>query len=119
MDPTLDKIKVRYFPCPQCGQLMNRMNFARCSGVIVDVCRGHGSWFDRDELRAIIEFIRAGGLQLSRQKEKFEIESERKQLRYEQSITNKSVERLYFSDDERLSGIFATGHLLEFLIDGK
>lgn len=120
VDPTSDKIKVRYFPCPQCGQLMNRMNFARCSGVIVDVCRGHGTWFDRDELRAIIEFIRGGGLQLSRQKEKREIAFEREQLRHEQFIANlESPERLSFSDDVRISGIVATGHLLEFLIDGK
>jgi Zn-finger nucleic acid-binding protein len=119
LEPTSDKIKVRYFPCPQCAQFMNRMNFARCSGVIVDVCRGHGTWFERDELRAIIEFIRAGGLQLSRQKEKFEIESERGQLRYQQLVTNKPAERLSFSDDERLSGILATGHVLEFLIEGK
>jgi Zn-finger nucleic acid-binding protein len=119
MDPTSDKIKVRYVPCPQCAQLMNRMNFAKCSGVIVDVCRGHGTWFDRDELHSIIEFIRGGGLQLSRQKEKLEIETERQQLRYQQSITNKSAERFSFSDDERLSGILATSHVLEFLIDGK
>ncbi len=46
-----ESITVSYAPCPQCGQLMNRMNFARCSGVIVDVCKGHGTWFDRDELR--------------------------------------------------------------------
>ena len=120
MDPTSDRIKVRYFPCPQCAQLMNRMNFAKCSGVIVDVCRGHGSWFDRDELRAIIEFIRAGGLQLSRQKEKREIAFEREQLRNEQFIAHlKAPGPLSFSDDERLTGILATGHVLEFLIDGK
>ena len=32
--------KVRYVPCPECSQLMNRINFARCSGVIVDICKG-------------------------------------------------------------------------------
>src|SRR5207302_3394891 len=32
--------KVNYVPCPQCLQLMNRINFARCSGVIVDICKG-------------------------------------------------------------------------------
>src|SRR3989442_1553237 len=35
--------KVRYAPCPQCGELMNRINFAHCSGVIIDICRGHGA----------------------------------------------------------------------------
>lgn len=119
MDPGSD-IKVRYFPCPQCGQLMNRMNFARCSGVIIDVCRGHGTWFDRDELRGIIEFIRGGGLQLSRQKEKREIAFEREQLRHEQFIANlKSPQHLSFSDDDRLSGITATSQLLEFIINGE
>ncbi len=53
--------KVRYVPCPKCGQLMNRVNFARCSGVIVDVCKEHGTWFDADELRRIVEFIYTGG----------------------------------------------------------
>jgi len=115
MDPAATPIKVRYFPCPQCGQLMNRMNFARCSGVIVDVCRGHGTWFDASELRAIIEFIRRGGLQLSRQKEKLEIESEREQLRYQQLVTDKSAEHFSFSDDERLSGILSTSNVLEFI----
>ena len=46
--------QIQYAPCPQCGQLMNRINFARRSGVIVDFCKGHGTWFDRDELREIV-----------------------------------------------------------------
>ncbi|HEX8920558.1 MAG TPA: zf-TFIIB domain-containing protein, partial [Pyrinomonadaceae bacterium] len=73
--------KIRYVPCPQCNQLMNRVNFARCSGVVVDVCKGHGTWFDRDELQQIVEFIRSGGLEVSRRREKREIEEERQRLR--------------------------------------
>src|SRR6185295_4778946 len=53
---------VRYVRCPQCNELMHRLNFAHCSGVIVDVCRAHGSWFDANELHRIVHFIRAGGL---------------------------------------------------------
>src|SRR5712671_3566660 len=75
---------IRYVPCPQCGQLMNRINFAHCSGVIVDVCKGHGTWFDCDELSQIIQFIRGGGLEVAREKEKREIQYEREQLRAEQ-----------------------------------
>lgn len=60
---------VRYIPCPVCGDLMNRVNFANCSHVIVDVCRVHGTWFDKDELRMIVEFIRAGGLDKARARE--------------------------------------------------
>jgi Zn-finger nucleic acid-binding protein len=63
---------------------MNRVNFARCSGVVVDVCKGHGTWFDRNELQRIIDFIRGGGLNLSRSREKRELEEERQRLRQEQ-----------------------------------
>src|SRR5258708_21598577 len=35
--------KVRYLACPECHQLMNRINFGRFSNVIVDVCKGHGT----------------------------------------------------------------------------
>ena len=54
--------QIRYLRCPVCGDMMNRLNFANFSGVIVDVCRLHGTWFDRDELRRIVEFIRAARL---------------------------------------------------------
>ena len=119
VDPSADEIKVVYVPCPQCGQLMSRINFARCSGVIVDVCRGHGTWFDRDELRQIVEFIRAGGLELSRQKEKRVIEFERQQLERDRMVANRVTvaTELPYSDDEWLSGISATHGLLKFLLD--
>lgn len=110
--------KIRYGPCPQCGQLMNRINFARCSGVIVDVCKGHGTWFDAQELSAIVQFIRGGGLEVSRQREKHELESQRQQLRMEEMMAaNRARSRLYPSDQDRISGISATGDLLKFLLD--
>ena len=61
---------VRYVPCPVCGKLMNRVNFAHGSGIILDMCKTHGVWFDRDELRCIVEFIRAGGLEKSRDRDR-------------------------------------------------
>jgi Zn-finger nucleic acid-binding protein len=76
--------KISYVPCPECGQLMNRSNFARASGVIIDICKAHGVWFDAGELPRIIEFIQKGGMDAARQKEKFEIEEQRKRLREEQ-----------------------------------
>ena len=110
--------KAVYVPCPQCGELMNRINFARCSGVIVDVCRGHGTWFDRDELREIVEFIRSGGLDLSRQKQKHEIEYEREKLRSEQTLAGRRSEVFRrFSEDERVGGLSAARGLLKFLIN--
>lgn len=76
--------KINYVPCPDCGQLMNRSNFAKASGVIVDLCKQHGVWFDADELPAIIEFIQKGGMEVARQRERNEIEQERERLRDDQ-----------------------------------
>src|SRR6266404_2193786 len=33
---------ISYVPCPKCKLLMNRSNFARASGVIIDSCKQHG-----------------------------------------------------------------------------
>ena len=59
---------------------MNRVNFARCSHVVVDVCSLHGTWFDRDELRRIVEFIRDGGLEAARTREMEELERRKREL---------------------------------------
>lgn len=71
---------IRYMPCPVCKVLMNRVNFSRCSGVIIDVCAKHGTWFDTDELRRIVEFIRAGGVDRARDAEINELERRRREL---------------------------------------
>jgi Zn-finger nucleic acid-binding protein len=116
--PSGDPDKIRYVPCPQCGQLMNRINFARCSGVIVDVCKGHGTWFDRDELSGIVQFIRGGGLEACRQKERREIEYEREQLRTEQMLAAPRTDLLGLphSDEDRIGGLSAASGLLKFLL---
>jgi Zn-finger nucleic acid-binding protein len=111
--------KITYAPCPECAQLMNRINFARCSGVIVDICKGHGTWFDRDELSRIVEFIRGGGLEASRAKEKAELEEERRRLRQEQiklDISRSSTLGANRSEDSLL-GIASAGGLLKLLMD--
>jgi len=116
--PSADMEKIRYVPCPQCSQLMNRINFARCSGVIVDICKGHGTWFDPDELSGIVQFIRSGGLEVSRQKEKNELEFQREQLRTEQLMAANRATSLgrYALEEDRISGLSAAGGLLKFLI---
>jgi Zn-finger nucleic acid-binding protein len=77
---------VRYVPCPSCDKVMNRINFARSSGVIVDVCKGHGVWFDRDELRRIVEFIRSGGLERAHEQEAMHLADERRRLESERRL---------------------------------
>jgi Zn-finger nucleic acid-binding protein len=83
---------ISYVPCPECGHLMNRSNFARSSGVIVDICKQHGVWFDRDELPSIVNFIERGGLELARKKERADLDAERRKLRDEmrqQAVTGR------------------------------
>ena len=41
----------------------------RRSGVVLDVCKEHGLWFDLDELRRVLAFISAGGLDRARELE--------------------------------------------------
>jgi Zn-finger nucleic acid-binding protein len=59
---------VKYAACPKCAKVMNRVNFGRSSGIIVDVC-SHGTWFDADEMRRVLEFVAAGGLEAARARE--------------------------------------------------
>lgn len=73
-----------YIPCPECGTLMNRQNFAGCSRVILDWCREHGAWFDRSELHQIVTFIRSGGLKKAREREKRQLEDEKAHVRQQQ-----------------------------------
>jgi Zn-finger nucleic acid-binding protein len=110
--------RISYAPCPECAQLMNRINFARCSGVIVDICKGHGTWFDRDELSRIVEFIRGGGLETSRSREKAELEEARQRLRQEQIRLDMNRSSLGAnSADDSLLGIASAGGLLKLLLD--
>lgn len=76
---------VRYLPCPECRKLMNRVNFAGYSNVVVDVCKRHGTWFDRDELRRVVEFIRSGGLDTARHRELADLEARERQLKAAQT----------------------------------
>jgi Zn-finger nucleic acid-binding protein len=58
-----------YIPCVRCGNLMNRKNFRRISGVIIDECGRHGIWLDAGELEKIRLFIADGGLDKSQDRE--------------------------------------------------
>jgi Zn-finger nucleic acid-binding protein len=70
-----------YIPCPDCRQLMNRKNFGNISGVLVDICKPHGIWFDAGELGRIVQFVARGGLVETRQRELIELEREEKDKR--------------------------------------
>jgi hypothetical protein len=50
-----------YRPCPLCRKLMPRRLYAPGSGVIIDLCKEHGLWFDAKELHQVLTWIADGG----------------------------------------------------------
>jgi Zn-finger nucleic acid-binding protein len=76
---------VRYRPCPVCGDLMTRKNFGHSSGIIVDVCKLHGMWFDPGELPRVLAFVEAGGLSLARRREQEQRRADEPRQRVRQS----------------------------------
>ncbi|MDG2051082.1 MAG: zf-TFIIB domain-containing protein [Myxococcota bacterium] len=54
-NPSLEKVVYR--KCPVCDRPMQRMNFKKRSGVIIDHCYAHGTWLDADELECAAGFI--------------------------------------------------------------
>jgi Zn-finger nucleic acid-binding protein len=78
---------VRYVPCPECGGLMNRKNFAQSSGVVLDVCANHGVWLDRGELERVLGFVAGGGLARARAREQQRLVEEQRRLSALQNAT--------------------------------
>jgi Zn-finger nucleic acid-binding protein len=73
--------RVTYRPCARCGKMMNRVNFGRLSGTVVDVCKGHGTYLDPGELHRIVDFIQSGGLDRARARQIEELRDQERQLR--------------------------------------
>jgi hypothetical protein len=72
--------RVRYRRCPNCGKFMNRVNFARASGIVLDVCREHGTFFDPGEAGRLMDFIGRGGLARAREAELAALEERRREI---------------------------------------
>ncbi len=70
--------QVRYLPCPVCTNVMNRAVFGRKSGVVIDTCRVHGTFFDARELTGCVAFVEAGGIERA---EKQALERKRDEIR--------------------------------------
>jgi Zn-finger nucleic acid-binding protein len=77
-------VRVQYRPCPRCHKMMNRVNFGRLSGAVVDVCKGHGTFLDAGELHQVVTFIVQGGLERAREREKEELRDGQRKLADEQ-----------------------------------
>jgi Zn-finger nucleic acid-binding protein len=74
------KDTLEYVPCVRCGKVMNRKNFGRISGVVIDECARHGVWLDAGELEKIRHFIADGGLDRARDREIEKTRTELKEL---------------------------------------
>ena len=95
---------VTYIPCITCGEIMNRTVFGRISGVIVDVCKDHGVWFDAGEIASVIAFIEAGGLKRAEEKRRLERAQEKAQLERQfqrlRAASNVALANMYTSTTE-------------------
>jgi hypothetical protein len=87
---------------------MNRVNFAHCSQVILDVCKAHGAWFDKDKLRRTVEFIRAGGMEKARDYQVAQMEDERRRLEAARNaVVVCNLDQSSSSNRDRQSGLIA------------
>jgi len=106
-----------YVRCPECDSVMNRKNFARSSGVVVDQCRVHGTWFDAGELPRVIDFVARGGLGHARRKELEELERERKRTQARPLAFEPGAAGRYATLEERSPIVQALGLIARAVFD--
>ncbi len=95
---------VVYRRCPECDQLMQRRNYGRVSGVVVDECRRHGHWLDANELEAIARFISSGEQERARKQEARDAQRAAEDARHRASLQRiggrRSVLDALWGDDD-------------------
>jgi len=91
----VDVDRVRYLACPCCRRLMNRVNVARISGVIVDLCRTHGAWLDAGELARLVAFLDAGGMDRARAREREQLDAERRRIELQRATAQRERDGTY------------------------
>ncbi len=112
--------EVRYRRCVACGKMMNRINFGRVSGTVIDVCKGHGVFLDPGELHQIVSFLQTGGLDRARQQQIDELKEEEDRLRSLQRQQQIFAEHgLESSTDIRMGSGWTGASLLNLLAQIK
>lgn len=96
---------VRYRRCPICADVMGRVNVARISGVVVDRCNDHGTYFDVDELHQLVQFFEGGGIDRARARERQALADERRQVNFMLELEHKKQRFELESDSGRGSPI--------------
>ncbi len=107
---------VMYLRCPVCKNLMNRINYGKKSGVVVNKCPNHGIWLDSGCLDHLVGWTRAGGMELDRicKEEAKEQEIMRQKIEQEQKVLNQGIfsapkKEVYLDDLIRLIKKIFTG----------
>ncbi|HET8579671.1 MAG TPA: zf-TFIIB domain-containing protein [Nitrospiraceae bacterium] len=90
-----------YISCVRCGTTMNRKNFGRISGVIVDECGDHGIWLDAGELQKIQHFIADGGLETAQDREVEQIRTELREVAAKLSQVSFTQKLIHFWNPKR------------------
>ena len=106
-----------YRPCPACRTPMNRVNFERVSGILLDRCRDHGIWFDAMELDAVLRWIKLGGERASEDRRQEDERARASQLRFK--VEPKSPEearRTVFANTDRDTGFDAIPSIVNWLL---
>lgn len=111
--PALMPTSVRYVACPVCHAIMNRKNFGAGSGVVVDVCSKHGTWFDSGELPRVLAFVESGGLGRARQRRTEDAEREARERAIESTARS-----TYASESPEPVGGSMLGDLLHEIFGG-
>jgi len=106
-EQTPGSTRVRYFKCPVCRKIMNRINFGYRSGVIIDHCRDHGVWLEGGELKRLFEWKKAGGEILNRRRQG-ERDMEREKSERERNRSRAASAVMFDSQDSGF-GVFQTG----------
>ncbi|MCP4604844.1 MAG: hypothetical protein GY847_30715 [Proteobacteria bacterium] len=105
---------VTYIKCPVCDGIMNRLNYGRISGVIIDYCRKHGYWLDAGELEKIAKWVATGGLNKQYAREMEDMKAEKSRL----SRTMADTASMSLDDYDRRglgSSTSSTGGLIDFV----
>lgn len=79
--PYRNDYALSYIKCPVCATIMNRVNFGKHSGVIVNRCPEHGLWLDGGALRQLFEWTKAGGSLLEQERRERQLKEEEQEKR--------------------------------------
>ncbi|MEM6455230.1 MAG: zf-TFIIB domain-containing protein [Acidobacteriota bacterium] len=82
-----------YRPCPVCSKLMQRRNYGRRSGIIIDQCKDHGVWFDDHELNQILNWISSGGEEVAAERAGHEQREMQRRAKLHQSFIETQARR--------------------------